>query len=449
MIHAQRQHDWLQNLMTQTTSDSVKNNTAWLQQLKDNAKSTLMHLPVLNRKQEAWRYNRIDKLFENDFKLFSGDSDVNILDIDDWLVPNFDSYRVVFVNGCYAEELSTISETADNLSFGSLRNAISLEPTKITHWFNHSSKKSNQLFSTLNTALFNDGAVIHINNHSEPDKPIEIIYLNTGSTNQFDTTDNVGMMIQTRNIISLGTGAKVTLVERFIGIDKGKYFHNNLTDIVLAEDVSLKHYRIQDESREAFHLSDLHISQQKNSRYYSSHMMFGGSWCKTDINIDFKEEDAECILNGLYIVGDQQLTDFHIDVRHSVPACTSRENFKGIIYGKGRAVFDGHILVEQQAQYSDAQLNNNNLMLTRDAEVDTKPQLEIYADNVKCGHGTTVGQIDAQQLFYMRSRGLSKTTAHKLLCLGFAGEIIDSIDDTKLSKHVSKKLVQIFDELVF
>ena len=256
-------------------------------------------------------------------------------------------------------------------------------------------------------------------------------------------------MTQIRNIITLGVGTKVTLVERFIGTDQDQYFHNNLSDILLAEGASLKHYRVQDESPEAYHLSNLSIAQQKNSRYYSSHMAFGAAWSKTDININFKDEGAKCLLNGLYVVGDQQLTDFHIDVRHSVPACTSKEHFKGILYGKGRAVFDGHILVDKQAQHTDAQLSNDNLMLTRDAEVDTKPQLEIYADDVKCAHGTTVGQIDPQQLFYMRSRGLSETTAYKLLCLGFAGEIIDSIEEKILSEHVSKKLVQILDEQVF
>jgi Fe-S cluster assembly protein SufD len=139
-------------------------------------------------------------------------------------------------------------------------------------------------------------------------------------------------------------------------------------------------------------------------------------------------------------VGDKQLTDFHLDVRHSVPACASREQFKGVLYGKGRAVFDGRILVEKQAQHSDAQLTNDNLMLTRNAEVDTKPQLEIYADDVKCSHGTTVGQLDPQQVFYLRSRGIDETAARKMLCIGFASEILDSIEVPALRDAATGKL---------
>lgn len=449
MIHAEQQHDWLQKLIAQAEPDSIKNNTAWLQQIRDNAQRAMMHCPTINRKQEAWRYNRIDKLFEKNFKLLSGDVDFSKVDIHNCLLPAFDTHRLVFVNGRYAGQLSDIKKTPDNIIIGSLRDVINLQLKQIINCFSHTDKTNTQLFSQLNMAFLNDGAVIHIGDHIELEKPIEIIYINTNSLSQFDAADNDGVMTQTRNIITLGVGTKVMLVERFIGTNQDQYFHNNLSDILLAEGASLKHYRVQDESPEAYHLSNLSIAQQKNSRYYSSHMAFGAAWSKTDININFKDEGAKCLLNGLYVVGDQQLTDFHIDVRHSVPACTSREHFKGILYGKGRAVFDGHILVDKQAQHTDAQLSNDNLMLTRDAEVDTKPQLEIYADDVKCAHGTTVGQIDPQQLFYMRSRGLSETTAYKLLCLGFAGEIIDSIEEKILSEHVSKKLVQILDEQLF
>ena len=449
MSLAEQQHDWLQKLLAQAEPNSINNDTAWLRQICDNAQREVMHCPTLTRKQEAWRYNRIDKLFEKNFKLLSDDVDFYKVDINNWLLPAFDTHRLVFVNGRYAEQLSDIINTSDNIIIGSLHDVINLQLKQIINCFSHADKTSKQLFSELNMAFLNDGAVIHIGDHIELDKPIEIIYLTTNSLSQFDAVDNDGLMIQTRNIISLGVGAKVTLVERFIGTNQDQYFHNNLSDILLAEGASIKHYRVQDESPGAYHLSSLSIAQQKNSRYFSSNMAFGAAWSKTNINVNFKNEDAECLLNGLYVIGDQQLTDFHLDVRHSVPACTNREHFKGILYGKGRAVFDGHILVDKQAQHSDAQLSNDNLMLTRDAEVDTKPQLEIYADDVKCGHGTTIGQIDPQQLFYMRSRGLSESTAYKLLCLGFAGEIIDSIEEKILSEYVSKKLVQILDAQVF
>ncbi|MCU7940981.1 MAG: Fe-S cluster assembly protein SufD [gamma proteobacterium symbiont of Bathyaustriella thionipta] len=373
----------------------------------------------------------------------------NQLDLPDYLLPDFDTHRLLFINGSYVEQWPTIHYASDTIVIGSLRQAIKQIPKQVFNWFHQTDKNNNKPFSKLNTALLNDGSIIHINNQITLDKPVEIIYINTSESIRSNTTDNNAIMSQTRNIISLGSDAKMTLVERFIGTDQSQYFHNNLSVILLGKGASLKHYRIQEESSEAFHLSNINISQQQSSRYHHCNITLGGTWSKTDINVNFTDEKAECLLNGLYVVGDQQLSDLHLDVRHSVPSCTSREQFKGILYGKGRAVFDGHILVEKQAQHSDAQLSNHNLMLTRDAEVDTKPQLEIYADDVKCRHGTTVGQIDPQQLFYMRSRGLSETTAYKLLCLGFAGEIIDSIEEEKLSEHIYKRLVQTFNEHVF
>lgn len=449
MIRAEQQHDWLKKIIVQSESVQIKNKPDWFHQSRSKAKRVVMSMPVLNRKQEAWRYSQVDKLFKQNFKLITENSNDQQININDWAITGFDSLRLVFVNGQFIGAMSAVLDVPDNVSIGGLHAAIELDPKQIISWFSDKHEATDQLFSAMNTACLNDGAIINIGDHVEVDKPIEVIYLNTSDLSQFDAVDSDGVMAQTRNIISLGIGSKVTLVERFIGVEQGKYFHNNLSDVLLAEGAILKHYRVQDESRDAYHLSNLQVSQQKNSRYVGTYIAFGAGWSKTDISVSFKAEEAECILKGLYVVGDEQLTDYHLNVKHNVPACTSREHFKGILYGKGRAVFDGHILVEKQAQHSDAQLTNNNLMLTRDAEVDTKPQLEIYANDVKCGHGTTVGQIDAQQLFYMRSRGLSETMANKLICLGFAGDIIDSIDEKILSDHVAEKLVNALNEKVF
>jgi len=163
----------------------------------------------------------------------------------------------------------------------------------------------------------------------------------------------------------------------------------------------------------------------------------GGRWSRTDLVMRFGGERAECDLKGLYLAGDQQLIDYHLDVRHELPRCTSRENFKGIVYGKGKAVFDGLVYVAKDAQQSDAELSNRNLLLAPSAEVDTKPQLEIYADDVKCSHGTTVGQIEPEMLFYLRSRGIAEGLARRMLCLGFAGEIIDALGSAAIVEHVA------------
>ena len=209
---------------------------------------------------------------------------------------------------------------------------------------------------------------------------------------------------------------------------------------MLGKNATLNHYRMQDESRQAYHLSSVYLSQQGHSHYYGTTLAFGAVWNRTEYHTTFNQAGAECELNGLYMVGDKQLADIHLDVQHSVPDCVSRERFKGVLYGKGRAVFDGHIRVDKQAQHSDAQLNNDNLLLTRDAEIDSKPQLEIFADDVKCSHGTTVGELDVQQIFYLRSRGIDEMSAHRMLCMGFAKEIVETIHVPAIQQHAMTKL---------
>ncbi|MEJ2399566.1 MAG: SufD family Fe-S cluster assembly protein [Gammaproteobacteria bacterium] len=169
-------------------------------------------------------------------------------------------------------------------------------------------------------------------------------------------------------------------------------------------------------------------------------MASGGGWNRTDVNVDFAGTQANCELQGLYTAGSGQYTDIHLDVQHSLPACRSRENYRGIVHGKGRAVFDGRIVVAKDAQGSDASLSNRNLLLSENAEIDTKPQLEIYADDVKCAHGTTVGRLDPQQVFYLRSRGIPEPEARRMLCMGFAEQILATVEDERLHKFMLKEV---------
>lgn len=434
----QQQREWFRQLLVSDEVDSG-NTTGWLHEVRDDAKQSIKTLPPLNRKQEAWRYNKVEHIFYNSFDpKFNNDLDINNVIPKDNLLHSIDSYRLVFINGHYATTLSDIYELTNGVTLGSLALAMSTKPEQFVHSFEHSHQHNEQLFTALNNALFHDGLYLHIDRSVKLDRPVEIIHINS---NQTRSALHDGSMIQARNIIDLEKGASATVIEHFVSSNNGqKYFYNNVTDIHLAHNARLKHVRLQDESRQAYHLSSLSISQKKNSHYDSTSIAFGAAWSKTNINVDFKAEDSECDLHGLYIVGDQQLTDFHLDVRHSVPSCRSREQFKGILYGKGRAVFDGRILVDKQAQHSDAALTNDNLLLAENAEVDTKPQLEIYADDVKCSHGTTVGRLDPQQLFYLRSRGINEHDARKMLCQGFASDILDSIGLAELQDYVNKKI---------
>ena len=311
-------------------------------------------------------------------------------------------------------------------------------PEHMAHWFNDTYQHNEHAFNVLNNAMFKDGVYLHVDRSIQIDRAIEIIYLNKNSS---QSLEHYGSMIQTRNIIDLDAGASAEVVEYFIGSNNyEEYFHNNVTEINLSDRARLGHTRVQMESPKAYHMSSVYVSQKKNSKYHSTNVSLGSGWSKTECNVNLIAQQAECDMQGLYMVGNHQLTDFHLDIQHLVPSCRSREKFKGILYGKGRAVFDGRILVDKQAQHSDAALTNDNLILVRDAEVDTKPQLEIYADDVKCSHGTTIGRLDPQQLFYLRSRGIAEDDARKMLCQAFTSDIIDSIDHVGVRDFVFKKL---------
>ncbi len=432
MITAEQQRSWVQQLMTDAEAGLPGKTLGWLTHAREAARQAVTELPVLDRKQEAWRYTSIEALLKQRFRPASDTDDLPAQDINDYLLPALDTYRLVFANGRCDPQLSSINDLPDGVSLGSLRAGLTTDPELLATWFGQTANHTEHVFTAMNTALVNDGVFVHVGSQVELDRPIEVIYLSQ--------TDEDPLLMQPRNLIMLDAGAKATLIERFIGFGQSPYFHNNLTEISVGKGASLKHYRVQDESRSAYHLSSLYLSQQAQSRYQGTTLAFGSAWARTEYHTTFKQEGAACELNGLYTVGDGQLTDFHLDVQHSVPGCVSREQFKGVLYGKGRAVFDGRILVDKQAQHSDAQLTNDNLMLTRNAEVDTKPQLEIYADDVKCSHGTTVGQLDPQQVFYLRSRGIDEAAARKMLCLGFAGEVLDSIEVPALRDAATRKL---------
>jgi len=442
-----QQQEWFQHLLEDSTLADNENLVS-LNKFRLSARQSMKTAPVLNRKQEAWRYNRVDEIFKNNFDLkldaeLKDFSNINEAIIENHQLPQLNSLKLVFVNGCFDKAMSNINHLPDGVILSSIAATLRENPELLNGWFKANDKYAEQPFNALNNALFKDGMYLHIGKRVKLDRPIEIIYLNSKKTRSLQ---HDGSMLLTRNIIHLQAGASAQLVEYFISKQNNKYFYNNVTEILLAEKAQLKHTRIQDESRMAYHLSSLYVSQKKHSKYHSSSFAFGGCWAKTDYKVEFEAQQSECDLYGLYTVGNQQLIDFHLDVQHSVPSCCSREKFKGLIYGKGRAVFDGRILVAKQAQHSDAALTNDNLLLVKDAEVYTKPQLEIYADDVKCSHGTTVGRLDPQQVFYLRSRGIDEAHARRMLCQGFSEDVVESVELEEVRIYLAKKIASTLNE---
>ncbi|MGB5260060.1 MAG: Fe-S cluster assembly protein SufD [Gammaproteobacteria bacterium] len=435
MISLDQQRDWAQQLVAASATGLDAAQPDWMGAARDAAVQALNTLPLPDRKQEAWRYTRIDALLKQQFLPAADAPAVPTATLNDCLLPAFDAWRLVFANGRFMPWLSNLHDLPAGAQLCNLREALTTNPEQLAAWFGQSAQHDGHVFTALNTALVNDGVYLHIDSGVELERPIEVIYFNQSA--------DAPLLHQPRSLVVLGSDARATLVERYIGPEPSVYFQNHLTEIVLGAGAVLSHDRLQDESRSAFHLGSVYLSQQQHSHYRGTTLAFGGRWTRTEYHSTFREAGATCELNGLYTVGDQQLNDFHLDVRHTVPDCTSREQFKGVLYGKGRAVFDGRILVEKQAQHSDAVLTNDNLMLSRDAEVDTKPQLEIHADDVKCSHGTTVGQLDPLQVYYLRSRGIDAVAARRMLCLGFAGEVLDTLETEAVRKLAAGRLTEI------
>lgn len=395
-----------------------------LNALRTEALGALETLPEIARRQEAWRYTRIDSLLAQDFQPDTKDVDPGFSFGACNIEPLADAWRLVFVNGRFAPHLSSNKTLPAGVTLTPLREQLACDAEPVVRWLGALCGHGQHLFNALNGAVVGDGVFLHVRAGVQPGRPIELLFLGAEREQ--------ASLVSLRNLIVLEAGARLELVERFAGEASARYFHNGVTEIRLEQDAGLRHVRIQNEAHDTWHLGSLFLSLHHGSRYQGVPLQFGGNWSRTEYQVSFTGEDACCELDGLYTVGDGQLADVHVNVDHTIPSCNSRLNFRGLLYGRGRAVFDGCIRVGELAQHTDAQLRNDNLMLTGDAEIDTKPRLEIDADDVTCSHGTTVGQLDPQQVFYLRSRGLDERTARTLLALGFASVIVHRLEHKML-----------------
>jgi len=405
----------------------------WVTRERGRARERLRKESVPGPRQEGWRYNNLRALLAQRFRPVAEAKDaLEESELQAHLIPDLDAWRVVLVNGSYVPGLSRLEGLPAGVKVASLHQLLMDEPELLEGRLNGVAGSGAHVFAALNTAGLRDGFVLHISANTHPERPLELIQVSLGVGEPH--------LIQPRHLIRLEAGARVTLIERCLSTEPLLYCTNNLMEIDLGEGSYLEHYRLQEESPKAFHLSGLYVRQSARSRFRSSNAALGAAWSRTDIRVALEGSGGDCEIDGLYLAGDGQLTGFHLDVEHRAPGCASREHFKGLLTGKGRAVLDGRIYVAKHAQQTDAHLKNANLLLSRQAEVDTKPQLEIHADNVKCSHGASVGQIEPEQLFYLRSRGISAEAAQRMLCQGFAGEIIERIEPEAVRNYAYEKL---------
>lgn len=405
----------------------------WLEAERNNALARVRAEGVPSARQEGWRYTGLKTLVEQPFLRYAEPvTGVEEEDLEEVLVPGLDAHRVVLVNGRFVAGLSSLGALPAGVRAGSLREILESDPDAVADRLTKVAGDGAHVFSALNTAGMDDGFVLLVGGGALVERPIELVHLSVGMDEP--------RVAQPRHLVVLEEGAQASLIERYVSLGESLYCTNSVLELSLGRAAVLRHQRIQLESANAFHITGVYLRQGAGSRYLGVNVGLGAAWARTDLVVRFAGQHAECDLKGLYLAGDKQVMDHHLDIDHQVPHCSSRETFKGVLYGKGRAVFDGRIHVAVDAQKTDAQLSNKNLLLSRNAEIDTKPQLEIHADDVKCSHGTTVGQIDPQMLFYLRSRGISAPLARRMLCLGFAGEIIEALGPEPLREYVAEQV---------
>ncbi|MFW5450049.1 MAG: Fe-S cluster assembly protein SufD, partial [Methylophagaceae bacterium] len=292
--------------------------------------------------------------------------------------------------------------------------------------------------TALNTMLMNEGVVITVAANADIKKPIELLIINSGNTENLAT--------HLRNVITLEENSKATIIEHYIGLNDASYFTDVVTEVSLAESAELKHYKLQQESENAFHIATLAAKQAANSQWITNSISLGGKLARNDIHSQLLGEQSHVTMDGLYLLNNEQHIDNHTRIDHAVPNTTSEELYKGVLDDSSHAVFNGKVIVHKDAQKTDANQQNKNLLLSRDCEIDTKPEMEIYADDVKCGHGSTVGQINEDQLFFLRARGLDEVSARSLLTYAFAVDVLNCIpaDDIRqaLSAVIEQRLPQ-------
>lgn len=368
---------------------------------------------------EAWRHTNIAPISRSTFRRVDGPSAIAREQLEPFLVPECDD--LVFVNGCFAPDLSTTPDLPEGAFAGSLAVALKEKPELVeAHLGRHAEIDSNP-FVALNSAHVRDGAFVHVPRGKVIERPLNFIFLSTGSA------DEDPVVSYPRNLFVAEESAQVTVLETYAGFAGEKYFTCGVTEIVGQANSVIDHYKLEQESTDAFHVATQKTWLDRDTNFFSHSIAHGGALVRNDIRAMLAGEGIHCTLNGLYLTRGTQHVDHHMWIDHAMPNCHSYELFKGILEDKSRAVFNGRIYVHKDAQKTDAKQSNRNLLLSEGALVHSNPQLEIFADDVRCTHGSTTGHLDDDAIFYLRSRGIGEEAAKSLLTYAFAGEVLEEI----------------------
>jgi Fe-S cluster assembly protein SufD len=401
----------------------------WLGQRRQDAATLFAEQGLPTRRDEAWRFTDISDLEKLDFRPggYSGDS--NALSRARSATSTIgESHRLVFLDGVFSREASSIGGLPSGITIDSLASILERQPDHVRERLGSVVSDKDLPLAALNTALFRDGLFVEIRAGQTLSEPIHAIFVHSAGSHPSASFP--------RSLLIGHTGSRATIVEHHLGCGDGQALIAPVTEVVVEENAQLKHVLLQEQGSESFHLAALGSIQEADSRFESHSLAFGGRVGRADVRSQLRGVGSHVMLNGLYLGAARQTLDHHTTIEHAAPRSTSDENFRGVLGGRARGVFHGRIHVRPDAQKIVAMQQNRNLLVSDQARINTKPQLEIYADDVKCSHGATVGRLDDEQLFYLRSRGIDAADAYAMLTLAFASEIATHLPVTELSKYV-------------
>jgi len=388
------------------------------------------------KKDEDWKYTSLNSILKHNYNVLpETEADVEFAAVKKFFLHEIDSYKIIFIDGVYSSFLSETSHDGYDICLLSAAFKKPKYKMVIDHYFDTLASNKSSITS-LNTAFSKEGAYINIPKNTVVPKPIQIIHFSTGSEAE--------ILLQPRNLLVVGENSHVQIIERHQSLSSNVVLTNSVTEIFANKNAIIDYYKVQNDEKTASLIDNTYVQQQQHSHVSVNTFSFGGNLTRNNLEFFQEGEHIDSTLNGITIIGEKQLVDNHTLVMHKYPNCESHELYKGIYFDKATGVFNGKVIVEKEAQKTNAFQQNNNILIDDGATINAKPQLEIFADDVKCSHGCTIGQLDTDALFYLRSRGIPKKEANGLLLYAFANDALDKIKipelKTRITKLIAKKL---------
>lgn len=418
--------------------DGARSEPAWVNDVRRQSIGRFESLGFPTTKNEDWHFTSVAEIAEREFTFVGARTgDVTPSDLEAYGFGSEGWHNIVFVNGRYAPELSSLARLDDGVRILPLAEAWTRAPelaklvgTVLT---------DQPAFTALNSAFMPDGAVIHIAKDATVEVPVHCIFVTDAHAAK--------TVMYPRSLIVAERNSKATVIESYVSLGDAAYFNNAVTEVSVADGATLEHYKVQREGRRAYHVGTIEAVQGRHSHYVSFSFATGSALSRSNVYTRLAGEGCGATLNGLYIIDGEQHCDHQTRIEHVAPNCFSREVYKGVLDGRSHGVFNGRVYVHPEAQKTDGKQTNNTLLLSKEAQVDTKPQLEIFADDVKCTHGATVGRLDEMAWFYMKSRGMNAEAARRLLIYAFAADVLETIEQRQVRESLERVTLERFVKL--